>query len=403
MANIEARKDKNGNITSYRIKVFKGRDAEGKRLKPYCKTWKVPKGKNWSETKIQKELNKVATLFEDECKNGLVVDNRQNFAQYAEYVIDLKERTGIKHKTISLYKNLLQRINFAIGHIKLTDLRPQHLNLFYEELSKDGVNISTGGKLSAKTIREYHNLISTILDQAEKELLIPYNPATKATPPKLQRKEIIALEIEEIKRIFDILKDEPIKWRVAIHLLAASGCRRGELLGLKWGNIDFNKKQIFINNNILYSPDRGIYEDTPKTESSIRYISLPDETLRILKKYKIYYQKFKNSLGNKWSGSEYVLTQEYGQPMHPDSVTGYCKKLEQKYNNLAQKHGWEPVKLTPHIFRHSQASILIYLKMDIVLVSKRLGHAQVSTTSDIYSHILKEADAQAAAKLSSIF
>ena len=84
MANIEARRNKDGKIISYRIKVYKGRDSNGKRLKPYTKTWKIPE--NWSDSKIQKELNRIATLFEEECKGGLVVDKRQTFSQYAEYV-----------------------------------------------------------------------------------------------------------------------------------------------------------------------------------------------------------------------------------------------------------------------------------------------------------------------------
>jgi len=410
MANIEPRKDKNGKIISYRIKVYKGRDNEGKRLKPYTKTWKVPEG--WSESKTKKELNKIATRFEDECKAGTVVlDTKQTFQNYAEYVIALKERNGTKHQTITLYKNLLKRINLAIGHIKLTDIRPQHLNQFYEQLARDGMNIKTGGKLSNKTIKEHHNLISTILIQAEKEMLVPYNAATKSSPPTSIRKQVGYFEANEIKKIFEILKTEPLKWQLIIHLLATSGCRRGEILGLKWNNVDFAKEQIYINNNLLYTKEKGIYEDTPKTKSSIRYVTLPIQTIQLLKKYKKYYSTQKLALGNRWVDLNFVFTQENGLPMHPDSPTNYCKKLEKKYNNiiceenklLPNDEQQREIKITPHIFRHSQASILIFMNVDPVTVSKRLGHAQVSTTSDIYTHIMAKADKEAAKKLESIF
>ncbi len=408
MPNIEARKNKNGKIISYRIKIYKGRDSNGKRLKPYTKTWKVPE--NWSDNKIQKELNRIATLYEEECKSGLVVDNRQTFSQYAEYVINLKEKNGIKHQTITLYKKLLERINIAIGHIKLTDIRPQHLNNFYEQLRND-TNLTTGGKLSAKTIREYHSLIGTILKQAEKEMLVTYNAASKASPPKNKRKSAQYLEIDEIKTIFNILEKEPLKWKVLIKLLAVTGARRGEILGLKWNKINFKENTIYIDNNLLYTQERGIYEESPKTESSIRYVTLPKETVLLLKQYKKIYMEQKLSIGNKWIGKDnFIFTQENGLPMHPDSVTNYCRKLQNKYNIKIKEENKElpetkqkrEIKLSPHIFRHSQASILIFMKVDPVTVSKRLGHSQVSTTSDIYSHIMKKADEGAAETLSQV-
>ncbi len=412
MANIEARKDKDGNIVSYRIKVFKGRNSEGKRIKPDMMTWKVPQG--WSEKKIQKKLNEIATIFENESKKGLIVNNHQTFSAYAEYVLKLKEQNGVKHKTIESYKNLLERINIAIGHFKIKDLKPQHLNDFYTQLAQDGMNLTTGGKLSAKTIKEHHNVINTILKQAEKEMLVLYNAAAKSSPPKNKKKKVdIAdtLETEEIKTIFEILEQEPFKWRMVIQLLAASGCRRGEILGLKWENVDFRNNLIFINNNSLYTKEKGIYEETPKTESSIRYIAIPVKTMKLLKQYRKLYLKQKIAMGNKWIEKDFIFTQENGLPMHPDSPTGYCVKLQKKYNELiAEKNKKLPrnkkkreIHISPHIFRHSQASILIYLGVDPVTVSKRLGHAQVSTTSDIYSHIMQKADQESADKLDRIF
>lgn len=135
MANVQPRKNKLGEIISYSIRVHKGRDTNGKQLKPFCITWAVPEG--LSLKKIQTELQKQVILFEKHCKEGIVADNKQTFEKYALYVISLKERTGIKHRTIVRYNELLQRINPAIGHIKLSDLRPQHLNAFYEQLSQD--------------------------------------------------------------------------------------------------------------------------------------------------------------------------------------------------------------------------------------------------------------------------
>lgn len=137
MANIRARKNKNGDIISYEIRVFKGRDENGKQLNPYVMTYRPAPG--MTAKQIEKELNRRAVQFEEQCRLGYSLDNKQTFAQYAAYVVDLKERSGMKHTTVSRYRDMLPRINAGIGHIRIADLRPQHLNAFYEQLAKNGM------------------------------------------------------------------------------------------------------------------------------------------------------------------------------------------------------------------------------------------------------------------------
>ncbi len=409
MANIQPRKNKDGKIISYCIRVHKGRDTNGKQLKPYTMTFFFDE--KWSEKKIQAELQKAATLFENECKKGFVADNKQTFERYANYVIDLKERIGVKHRTIVRYKELLERIKPAIGHYKLCDLKPQHLNAFYDQLAKDGINKATGGKLSSKTIIEHHRLIRTILAEAEKELLVPYNAASKATPPKNERKEANYIEIEDIERILFYSLQEPLKKQVALNLLIFTGCRRGEIMGLQWSDIDFKNNLINIKRTSLYSKDRGIYQDTPKTEQSKRSISVPAKVMELLRVYKKEYNTKRLALGTAWTDTGFILVQENGKPMHPDTLTDYCSSFRKKYNNIIEKENKDRPKtnklpllphINPHAFRHSQASMLILSGLDCATVSKRLGHANISTTTNIYTHILHEADKKASDKLENI-
>lgn len=250
MANILKHKNKDGVITSYTIRVYHGYDEAGKRLRPYTMNYKP--APNMTARQIEKELNRQAVQFEEQIKNGYALDNKQTFAQYADYVVSLKERSGVKHSVVYWYKSQLERINAGIGHLKLSEIRPQHLNAFYEQLSSKGlrengtrarckvdirrilkaehithaafvkaagisegtlrsycngefVSVETADKvakalnrpiktvfdtaedtapLSQSTISGYHRCISAILGQAEKEMLIAYNPASKATPPK---------------------------------------------------------------------------------------------------------------------------------------------------------------------------------------------------------------------------
>ena len=122
MPNITPRRDKDGNITSYTIRVYHGYDSSGKRLKPFTSSYKPDKG--MTAKQIEKALNRFAVKFEEQCKKGYNLDNRQTFAEYAEYVIQLKERSGVKHNTIYSYRKLAERVNQGIGHFKLNDIRP---------------------------------------------------------------------------------------------------------------------------------------------------------------------------------------------------------------------------------------------------------------------------------------
>jgi integrase len=448
MASIKKIENKNG--VSYQITVSNGRDSAN-RQKRYYLTW-TP-GEGMTQKQIDKEVQKQALDFERQIDLGYAVDNKQTFTEYALYVIDLKERNGVKHRTIVRYRELMKRIDPAIGHIKLADLRPQHLNSFYKNLGESGIRkdgatatarvdlfsimkeknltraavaaasgvapntltLACKGKkislmkaeaiakaleeraesifkverdktpLSNKTIAEHHRLISTILKQAEKEMLVQYNAASKATPPKLTRPEVNYFQVEDIERIRDYLDQEPIKWRVITHLLLITGCRRGEIAGLKWSKVDFFNNQIKIDTALLYAYDIGIYEDTTKT-NTVRYIKLPQETMDLLKQYSSWYYELQEANGDRWQNTEYLFVQDNGAPMNPDSITGWL-------NDFSKRH--DLPHINPHAFRHTMASVLISNGKDIVSVSKRLGHAKVSTTTDIYSHIIKKADEEA--------
>lgn len=436
---------------SYKITVTRGRDCNGKQIRHYL-TW-TPESK-MTARQIEKEVQRVAFEFERQIEQGFAVDNRQTFAEYGRYAIDLKERAGAKHRTVARYKELMRRIEPAIGHIKLVDLKPQHLNAFYKNLGESGIRIgadkataridlaallkgqcmtraalatlagvapmtvTTAAQrkqvslasaqaiagalqrdiedlftvtknmepLSNKTITEYHRLISTILAQAEKEMLVQFNAAAKATPPKLDRKEAETFQPEEVEQIRDCLEQEPLKWKVAAHLLLISGARRGEVLGLKWDKVDWENNQIKIDRSLLYASDRGIYEDSTKTRT-IRFIKLPDETMQLLQQYQKWYIEQKLINGARWKDSGYLFVQEDGGPMNPDSLTNWLEKF-------AKRHGLPNVH--PHKFRHTMASLLYFGGVDSIAISKRLGHAKVSTTTDIYSHIIKQADERSA-------
>lgn len=381
MPNITPRKGKDGTV-SYYIRVSRGRG-----LKPFHTTWAPQPG--WSNSKIQRELNKFAIAYENECKKGNVATEKKSLGEYAAYVIDLKESGGnIKPRTAERYRELLTRINDidcnGMGYLKLSDIRAEHLNKFYQTLAKPGMNKNNPSEgLSEKTIREHHRLISMVFSQAVKEGLMPYNIAERATPPKVKRQEAEHYELSLIRDILVALESEDLKWQCLVNVMISSGARLGEVMGLKWNCVDFENGRILIRNNLQYLPSKGIYETTTKTGEE-RYISLPESAMSLLKAWKAEQRAISGVL----SFNGFCFTKENGiDPMHPQSVKCFLDRF-------SKRHGFP--HLHAHAFRHTQASLLIASGSDIVSVSKRLGHADTTTTMNIYAHALAEADKKSA-------
>lgn len=370
MAYLSEYRDKSGNLKSFYIRVHRGRDSSGKQLKPYCTTFKIDP--SWSYKKALKEATKFAVIFESECKSNYHSASKQSLAEYIDYVIQLKKSNGtIKKRTAARWEYDGNRIKKSIGHIKLTDLKVSDLNYFYSSLD-----------LSPKSIQEIHRLISMVLSYAVKEDLILYNIATKADVPKSIKKEPVYFQQDEIIKILKAADSENLKHKVLIYLFIFTGCRRGEIAGLRWSDIDFSSGTIYITNNVLYTPEEGVFEDNPKTPKSKRYISIPNELVNLLK-------ELKNE-----SNSKYVISGKSGSFIHPDSISTYLTRFAKKYN---LKH------INSHAFRHTMASMLYHQGVDAVSISARLGHSKVSTTSDLYSHTIKNYDNKNSKLLAQLF
>lgn len=212
--------------------------------------------------------------------------------------------------------------------------------------------------------------------------------------PKAEKSELKYFQPDEVARIRDALELAPIKWRTFVHMLLIASARRGEVLGLKWDNVDFDHNRIHICNSILYKPDIGVYEETPKAETSIRFVTLPLETMKLLRKYRTWQNEERLRLGEYYQYQGFVFSQDNGQPMHPDSVKRWLNKFSVR-RDLSH--------INPHAFWHTMASMLYFNGVDSVSISKRLGHAQVSTTANIYAHVMEEADQRNADILADIF
>ncbi len=456
MASIRKRSD-----TTYQITVSNGYGGDNKKIRHQKTITLDPK---LTPAKLEKELQRQATLFEDEVKRGTHMDGgKLTFSQFIEkWMHDYAEKQ-LAPKTIQGYKGLLDRIIPALGHVKLNKLQPNQLMQFYNNLAETGIrqddrhiarpamliqmcngsidlhelsktagvsfstlrSISEGQptikapqiskaldvkletifeakdtsrSLSSNTINHYHRLISSILTCAVQWQLIFSNPAERVKPPKIEKHEAAHYDEDSTEMVLQLLENEPIKYRLMISLTIFAGLRRGELCGLEWSSVDLDNGRLKIGQASQYLPDVGIFTKDPKNDSSIRIISIPDIAVKMLKEYKIWQDNQIKKLDDEhvedWDKQQRLFTQWNGKPIHPETVSGWFSKFRKKH---------DLPKLCFHGLRHTNASILIGNGVDLQTVSKRLGHARTSTTSDIYSHALRRPDQEAAEKLDKLF
>lgn len=451
MASITKRAGKNG--TSYKITVTHGRDAAGRQIRHF-KTWKP--GASMSARQADKEAQKVAYEFERDILHGFAADDRQTFAQYAEHFLSIREAQD-RPQTIRRLKAAIKRINEHLGALKLNEIRPHHINAMYAAMSAPGMNRATvralplvdfkaytagegvtafsrrcgvaitviqrlctgracakssaekimkatgdkalfeylndNASLNPNTIIGYHETVCAILGQAAREMILPYNPAERATPPKKKKSDAPKhMQPHELARFVEALESEPIRTRALFTLYAVTGCRRGEIIGLKWSKVDVINRTITVDTSLNYTPELGIFESKTKT-GNVRKISLSGETIALLMAYRKWHEGERLKWGDQWQYTDYVFTNQTGGAIHANYINSLLIEV-------CDRHGLP--RLHPHMFRHTAASIMIAAGVDVLSVAKTLGHADTSTTLDIYGHEIEEAKQHATDCLSEI-
>ncbi len=363
---------------SYRIKVSCGYMVDGKQV-IRTKTWTpdpvmTPK-------QIEKELQRQIIVFEEECKIHPVT-SAMKFQTVAEEWFEQYANLNLKNTTLTRQRQLTKRVYKAIGHIRLDKLTARDIQKFINSLAVEGANEKTGKPLARKTMVHYLSFISTVIDYAVIMDMIRENVCRRVRVPKGSKKKRHILTMEETKQFFELLEDHAsLKWKAFFTLAIYSGMRRGEMLGLEWHDIDFASGMIHIERTSNYTKSKGIYTDTPKTENSVRYIKVPAQVLDVLKEYRAWQKSEIHRLGSKWQSTDRLFTKWDGRPMNLQTPYGWLKEFCEEYD--FPFYGI-------HQFRHLHTSLLIGAGIDPTTVAGVLGHAQVSTTLNLYSHMFRE-------------
>ncbi len=266
-------------------------------------------------------------------------------------------------------------------------------------VSKDKIfNISQHKeKLAFETTSKIKRTVRAILAQAKKQRLIQDNWASAdfINFPKKPSKTINYLNDEQAKLFYATVSGlDDIRVRTAMSVLLFTGCRRGELCGLEWSDIDLSNATLTIRRSVVAVNGFGTITKEPKTDTSKRTLSIPSVLVKCLVEYKQWYDNMAVQLGDAWVHSDRLLVQWNGNPLSPGTVGVWLNKTLDKAG-LAH--------ITVHSIRHTNITLQIASGVPLVTVSGRAGHARTSTTTDIYSHLLKSSDRAAATALDNIF
>lgn len=417
---------------SYKIIVSNGYDVNGKKIR---ETTTFTPDQTMTPKQQQKALDKFVYEFEERVKNGKYLKGEKiTFKEFVDRWIKEYANQQLEITTIADYTDLLdQMIIPAIGHLKLSKIQPLHLQSYYNNLLEDGIRKDgKEGGYSAATIKKCHAVISSILTTAVQWQIIESNPCERVSPPKdkkladgvkhftLEQAEIFlnALEMSYIStykahdRIDDTGKKYhvaeytetrsiPTQFKVFFNLALFGGLRRGELIALTWDDIDFKNNTVSVTKSTGYA-NKQLITKAPKNKTSIRTISVPGPVLDMLKKYRKEQQKLRLSLGDQWLGDNYLFIQWNGKQMHLTTPYHTFKDIIKKYNATVEDEKKKLPDIPLHGLRHTSATLLISENIDVKTVSARLGHAQTSTTMNIYAHSLKKSDEKAADALDSL-
>lgn len=377
--------DKRGNDT-YRLRVYAGFGSDGKRI---CHTKTV-------KAKSLREVEKLYSLFLSEVERGEVAtDNKMTFQEYTEKWLRDYAQTNLSPKALYEYnKRLDNRILPTLGRLRMNQIKTSHIDKFLSDLQKSKRQDGKNGTLSARTVKDYHTQLRSMFQTAIDWDIIKQNPCTKAKVPKQQKKPPNSYEPEQVQQLLEALNQEDLIYQCLVLVALATSCRQGELMGLEWHHIDFEKNTLKIEQAAQYVKGKGQFIKDPKTNESNRTLTLPIFAVKILKQWELKQRENKLAVGDKWQGSDRIFTNRFGIPLKADYMSTW-------FPNFRLRHSLPYI--TFHGLRHTGATLLISEGLSIADVSKRLGHSNVNTTLGIYVHSLKKSDQIAAAKMNAIY
>lgn len=366
----------------FRIIISNGYDEEGKRnlVSENIKA------------KSREEAYKLAVIKEDKIRNQPVIKAGKRNMTFAELVADYKENhiPTLAVRTQKRYSDIIEKSLLpAFGRKKIASITEHDITAYKTSLLKDGVRQDgKPGGYAPRTQKHHYRLLHSLFEYAimpTKALIV--SPCNFVEAPKVEKGLPVYYDDVNLLKLLKMIDEEKvdIKYKAFIHISVNDGGRRGENVGIKLKNIDFRNCLIVFETTSNYLPNIGQFEKATKADS-VRSVSVPSDTLKIVKKLIAENERIKAKRlaeGKSWVDSGYLFIQSDGRPMHPDTPLYWLTKFTKKHNLQ---------KINIHGLRHTHVTLSYYSGHDLGSISKRIGHADISTTANYYTHLVLRSD-----------
>ena len=338
----------------------------------------------YGKTKAE-ALSKLKKAMGDQDRGLTIVSERQTVEQFLTHWLEVV-RSTVKDATYANYETYV-RVHAApeLGKVKLAHLTAQHLQALYAKKLKQG--------LSSTSVAHLHAVMHRALHQALRWGAVATNVAEAAEPPRRRRIEFRTLNPEEARCFLEAAKED--RFEALFVLALTSGLREGELLALRWKDIDFESKSLQVMQTVRRSRiQKALIFSEPKTDRSRRRVILADVALAALRRHRLTQLEERLKAGSLWEDNDLVFANQVGKPVEAGNM------LHRYFWPLLERAGLPRIRF--HDLRHSAATLLMSRGIHPKVVSEMLGHSQISITMDLYSHVLPTMQGEAAAAMEAI-
>jgi len=351
---------------SWEITIDTGRDpATGKRLRRYETLEGTKKA-------VQQRMHELLVSIE---QGSYVKPKRISLGEWLNEWLNGYVATNCSPKTAQSYRSEVDgHIIPALGAVPLTQLQPQHLQDYYAHALSYGRADGRGG-LSKRTVLYHHRILFEALNCAVRQGIVGRNVAQAVDPPRPENKEMTTLIPEQVPRFLACARETP--YYEFFYTLLHTGLRRGELLALRWCNVELDMACLSVVET-GYKVNGVYIIRQPKTAKSRRQVALPPSLAILLREYKARKEVERLLLGKPLTYDDFVFSRPDGAPLNPDTVT-------HAFGKLTRKAG---LRIRLHDLRHTHATLMLKEGIHPKIVQERLGHSNIATTLNIYSHVL---------------
>ena len=335
------------------------------------------------KARTQRECADWLADLKRQVAGGVDVNDTSTVAEYLEHWLSVA-RAGLRHNSwLSYCATVRKHIVPFIGEVRLADLRADQVQRMYSERLAVGVG--------AYAVRQSHAVLHRALGQAVRWGLVVRNVADLVERPAVPQSVVRALSAAEVQRLLMVARGERLEGMY--YLAIVTGMRVGELLGLRWSDVDWERQGVSVVRQVSRVRGRGLVFEPVKTAAGNRLVALGGDGLDVLRAQRVRVDSWREFAGEGWFENDLIFPNSLGKPLD-------FRRVGREFRAVCDRAGLGAVRF--HDLRHTSASLMLRARVPALVVSERLGHSDVGITLNVYSHVIAEMQSEAAAAIESV-